>query len=435
MRAISKENTSGSHTQATQHDWGIAKPHPGCLKMSSRWFAPLLVLGAFCGWLSATLFGDSEWLNTATALIQSSFLAALRMIIVPLIFFSLLTGVMQLRSAGSMGRLAGLTMLYYTVTSAIAITLGLIVVFYIHPWTAYAPLSELPVVTSGLIDRADGSVASMIKNLLESMLVNPFTALAEQNILGVLTTALIFGLGAAFTLPADSKWPGMLGELTQVIYTCARWVISILPVGLFAITFQLSGRIDMGTLASLGQFAGIVLGATAVHGFIVLPLIAWLVGGVSPQKLAKAIVQPMLTALVTSSSAATLPLSMTTAEEKLGVDRSKAAFVLPLGATINMDGTALFEGIAVIFLAYMFSVPIDAGSVVMVFLITMLASAGAPGIPSGSMAGLQTVLLAVGIPLEAIGLLLLIERPLDTFRTAVNVEGDLVGALVVQRWA
>ena len=126
---------------------------------------------------------------------------------------------------------------------------------------------------------------------------------------------------------------------------------------------------------------------------------------------------------------------MTTAEEKLGVTRNKAAFVLPLGATINMDGTALFEGIAVIFLAYMFGVQIDAGSVIIIFLITMLASAGAPGIPSGSMAGLQVILLAVGIPLEAIGLLLLIERPLDTFRTAVNVEGDLVGALIAEKWS
>jgi len=212
-------------------------------------------------------------------------------------------------------------------------------------------------------------------------------------------------------------------------------VITTLPLGLFAITYQLTERMDVGTLTSLGQFAGVVFGATAVHGLIVLPLIAWLLGGTSPIKLAKAIAQPMLTALVTSSSAATLPLSMTTAEEKLGVDRSKAAFVLPLGATINMDGTALFEGIAVIFLAYMFSVPIDSGSVIMVFLITMLASAGAPGIPSGSMAGLQVILLAVGIPLEAIGLLLLIERPLDTFRTAVNVEGDLIGTLIAQRWS
>ena len=126
---------------------------------------------------------------------------------------------------------------------------------------------------------------------------------------------------------------------------------------------------------------------------------------------------------------------MTAAEEKLGVDRNKAAFVLPLGATINMDGTALFEAIAVIFLAYMFSVPLDTGDIIAIFLMTMLVSAGAPGIPSGGMTGLQAILLSVGIPLEAVGLVLLIERPLDTFRTSVNVEGDLIGSAVAQRWS
>lgn len=403
--------------------------------MTSKWFAPLLILAAFSGWLAASSFSGLTWLDTTTAIVQSSFLAALRMIIVPLIFFSLFSGVLQLRAAGAMGRLAGVTVAYYAFTSAIAITIGLIVVFFIHPWTAYPPLAEIPPLSSGLIDAEAGGVASLIGNLLNSMLVNPFSALAELNILGVLTTALLFGSAAALTLPTNSRWPALLEELTQTIYTCARWVLTTLPLGIFAITYQLTDRIDLNTLVSLGHFAGVVFGATAIHGVIVLPLIAWVLAGVTPLQLARAISQPVLTALMTSSSAATLPLSMTTAEEKLGVTRNKAAFVLPLGATINMDGTALFEGIAVIFLAYMFGVQIDAGSVIIIFLITMLASAGAPGIPSGSMAGLQVILLAVGIPLEAIGLLLLIERPLDTFRTAVNVEGDLVGALIAEKWS
>ncbi len=404
--------------------------------MNSRWFAPLLVLGALLGWLSATMFGGTAWLDDLTLLLQTSFLAALRMIIVPLIFFSLLTGILQLRGTRSMGRLGGVTVAYYALTSAIAISLGLVVVFFIHPWTAYPPLTELPEVTTTLLDaEQDGSVLGILQNLLSSMLTNPFTAMADVNILGVLTTAILFGLAAAVSLPEDSKWPDMLSEVTQLIYTCARWILTTLPVGLFAIAYQLTGRIDTDTLASLGQFALVVFGATAVHGLIVLPLLAWLLGGVSPARLARALGQPMLTALLTSSSAATLPLSMTAAEEKLGVARNKAAFVLPLGATINMDGTALFEAIAVVFLAYMFSVPLDAGDIIAVFLMTMLVSAGAPGIPSGGMTGLQVILLSVGIPLEAIGLVLLIERPLDTFRTAVNVEGDLIGSAVAQRWS
>ena len=190
----------------------------------------------------------------------------------------------------------------------------------------------------------------------------------------------------------------------------------------------------MATLIALGHFAGVVVGATLLHGLFVLPLICWLFTGRRPWDLLRQISQPLLTAFVTSSSAATLPISLRTAEHKLGVSAPKAAFVLPLGATMNMDGTALFEGIAVIFLAYMFGVELTPAMIVIVFFIAMLASAGAPGIPSGSMAGMQAVLLAVGIPLEGIALLLLIERPLDTIRTAVNVEGDLIGSMVIEKW-
>ena len=402
--------------------------------MSSRWFAPALLAAALLGWLSATLWPDLAWLNGVTAVLQSTFLAALRMIIVPLIFFSLLSGVLQLRASNSMGRLGGVTLAYYLTTSAIAIGIALIVVFFIHPWTDQPPLTEVPTVDVKLIDTESSGAIDLIGNLLGSMFVNPFTAMAETNILGVLTAALLLGLAAALSLPADSKWPAMLQEITGVVYKLAGWVLMTLPIGLFAITHQLTDRLEFGTLVALGQFAGVVFGATLFHGLVVLPLLAWLLCGIQPWKLLSAITQPLLTAFVTSSSAATLPLSLQTAEEKLGIDREKAAFVLPLGATINMDGTALFEGVAVIFLAYMFSVPIDGGAILVIFLVTMLASAGAPGIPSGSLAGLQVVLLAVGIPLEAIGLLLLIERPLDTFRTAVNVEGDLVGSLVAQRF-
>ena len=176
-----------------------------------------------------------------------------------------------------------------------------------------------------------------------------------------------------------------------------------------------------------------MLAATALHGLVVLPLIAWLAGGVGWLELWRGIARPCLVALTTSSSAAALPVSMETVREEFRVRESVSSFVLPLGATMNMDGTALFEGIAAVFLAHLFGLELSTLDTVVVFLVAMMSSVGAPGIPSGSMAGMQVVLLAVGIPLEAIGILLLIERPLDTFRTAVNVEGDLIGAIVVQR--
>ena len=150
--------------------------------------------------------------------------------------------------------------------------------------------------------------------------------------------------------------------------------------------------------------------------------------------LLKQILQPLIVAFSTSSSAATLPVSMRTAEEELKVDNSVSSFVLPLGATMNMDGTALFEAMAAIFLAYLYGIELSTVMIITIFLMSMVASIGAPGMPSASMSGMQMVMLAVGIPLEAIAILLVIERPLDTVRTSVNVEGDLIGTLVVQKY-
>lgn len=409
--------------------------------MNSRWFAPLIIVSAILGWLAAVTFPDTLWLDQLTQLLRTAFFAALKMVIAPLIFFSLIAGVMQLRASRQMGRLGSVTVSYYLTTTGIAVVIGLLVVLFYQPWTAFPPLIEDPSVlgdvtaqSARLIDPGDGSTFALLNNLLQRMLVNPFNSLSEMNVLGILVGAIFIGLAAAVALPEDSKLPKIFDELAQVTYRLAGWVLTTLPIGLFAITFQLAQKIDFSTLAALGQLAGVVFGATLFHGLIVLPGIAWLVSGLNPMQFLRAVSQPMLTALFTSSSAATLPLSMTTARTKLGVDPAQSAFVLPLGATANMDGTALFEGIAAVFLAYMFGIDLGTTGIVAIFLVAMLSSVGAPGIPSGSMAGMQMVLLAVGIPLEAIGLLLLIERPLDTFRTAVNVEGDLVGCLVAKRF-
>lgn len=403
--------------------------------MQARWYAPAILVAAVAGWLLASYGPESQALQQLTLLMQNGFLAALKMIIVPLIFFSLITGVLQLRKSGGMGRLGGITIAYYLGTSMIAIVIGLLIVFFFHPWTDSAPIVTMQQTAGTLLDRDSGSVFTVLNNLLQDMLANPFNALAETNILGILVAALLFGMAAAIVLPADSHLPKLLEEITRLVFQVATWVLLLLPLGLFAITYQLTAKIELQTMYALGQFAAVVFAATTFHGLIVLPAIAWLLAGVTPLRFFKAAAQPLITAFITSSSAATLPLSLTTAEQKLGVERAKAAFVLPLGATVNMDGTALFEAIAIIFLAYMFSVPLGTFDIFVVFLVTMLASVGAPGIPSASMAGLQVVMLAVGIPLEGIALLLLIERPLDTFRTAVNVEGDLVGCLVAQRWS
>jgi len=173
---------------------------------------------------------------------------------------------------------------------------------------------------------------------------------------------------------------------------------------------------------------------TLVHGLIVLPTIGLVFARRSPLKTLRQISRPLLVAFSTSSSSATLPVSMQTCDEELGIHPSVSSFVLPLGATMNMDGTALFEAVAAIFLAYLYGIELSNIAVVTIFLMAMISSIGAPGMPTASMSGMQMVLIAVGIPLEAIAILLVIERPLDTLRTAVNVEGDLIGAMVVDHY-
>ena len=403
--------------------------------MNKNFFLVALILSALLGWATGMIFESSETLQSISLLLKTAFFAVLKMVIGPLIFFSVFSGVLGLGNKASASRIGGVTLVYYLTTTGIAISIGLIVVFFIHPWTSYPPITtNLSLASPTLISSSDGSITSLFVTMIQRMFVTPISAIADFNILGILTSAVIFGLAATMVTDEKSHLPKAIEEISSGMHKLANWVLWLLPVGLFAITYQLATQLTWTTMASLGQLAAVVFGATLIHGLLVLPTIVWLISGMPPFTFIKRILQPLFTALLTSSSATTLPVSMIAAEKELGVDRAKASFILPLGGTANMDGTALFEGIAAIYLAYMFGIDLGSTEIITVFLISMLSSIGAPGMPSGSMAGMQLVLLAVGIPLEAIALLLLIERPLDTFRTAVNVEGDLAGCLVVEHF-
>lgn len=390
-----------------------------------------VLVAALLGVVLATLFPGPALDDTAH-LLKFVFLAALKLVIGPLIFFSLLSGILHLADARRFRTLGTRTILYYLLTTSIAIAIGLFVVSFIHPWTDSPPLprsADMPTAT--LIELQDASVLGLMEALLGQALVNPIKAIGDLNILGIVTNALLLGIAALFVLPSGSSVPRAIHEITRVVYRVTGWIVNLMPIGVLAIIFELTKTADSALVTQLLEFALVVFGATAVHGLIVLPAIAMVATGIRPWTLAQAISRPLLVAFTTSSSSATLPVSMHAAENELGVDASTSSFVLPLGATMNMDGTALFEGIAAVFLAHLFGIELGTVGMVTVFLMAMLSSIGAPGVPSGSMAGMQMVMLSVGIPLEAIGLLLLVERPLDTFRTAVNVEGDLVGCLVV----
>lgn len=386
------------------------------------------------------------WVEESASLIKQVFIGLLRMLVVPMIFFSLIGGVVSIGNVLLLRRLGGATVLYYLGTTGIATGMALAAVFLYHPWTDYPPLMAGFAVAPGsaaapaLLEAGQDSLLAVLGKIAGQALVNPFTALAEMNILGIVTSALLIGIAMALLLDSESALVKGVQQANQVIFKILGWVIRLLPIGIFAILFEFTLRLS-GTgghaeafLAQLFSFGALVVGLTLAHGLLALPLIAWALGGMPPAALLRKVAQPLLVAFSSSSSAATLPVSMRCAKEELQVSDSVGSFVLPLGATINMDGTALFEAMAAIFLAYLYGLELSAVMVATVFFMAMVASIGAPGMPTASMSGMQMVMLAIGIPLEAIAILLVIERPLDTVRTAVNVEGDLVGSLVVQRY-
>ena len=407
-----------------------------------------VAMAGVLGYLSALTFGDSAWPDASAPpafyelilLLKTSFLALLKMLVAPIIFFSLIGGLLSIGDAARLKTLGSITIGYYVCTTAIAICIGLTAVFFVHPWVGTVEQISVDAVTRSpgyvqpaqFIDQSSGSVIRVVQGLLSTAFTNPFRALADLNILGIATNAFILGLGLLLAVPKDSPLVTGVQHINDMLHKVLSWVVLTTPIGLYAIIFDVTLKSGGTLLNSLLGFVAVVVGGTLLHGLIILPLIAKFFGGVGPVIFFKKALKPLMVAFATASSSATLPVSMQTAEEEFGVSQTVASFVFPLGATMNMDGTALYEGIAAVFLAYLFGIDLSTTAMVTIFFMAMVSSIGAPGMPSGSMAGMQMVLLGAGIPLEAIGILLVVERPLDTIRTAVNVEGDMIGALVTQ---
>ncbi|MCY4127697.1 MAG: dicarboxylate/amino acid:cation symporter [Gammaproteobacteria bacterium] len=404
--------------------------------MDNRLLFPAVVAAALLGWLVAMVFGDVTWLNETAELLKSIFLSALRAIVAPLIFFSLVSGILRLGDTAELGRIGGTTLLYYLSTTSIAITLGLISVFLVHPWTYTEAVTNLP--TSGtelsLLGDESAGVAGLLAGVVKSTLINPISALAQTNILAIVVNALVIGLALLLITEKESSVRRGIATITDALFKITGWIIWTVPIGVLGIVYQLSVVTDMSLIVQLLSFSLLVVVVTLIHAIVVLPSFAYFLGNMHPATFFKHAARPLVVAFTTASSAATVPVTLQAAEN-LGIRKSTFSFVVPFGATANMDGSALFEGIAAVFVAYLFGIELGAIEIVVIFFAAMAASIGAPGIPSGSMVGMQMVLIAVGLPLEAIGILLIVERPLDMIRTACNVEGDLAGCTVIDRFS
>ncbi len=368
----------------------------------------------------------------AAKLLGTLFIDLLRMVLIPLVFTSIVVGVANLRSHQQMNRVWQGTLIFFASTMVLAVLLGLTAANLLQPGGNL----QIAMFQDTMQDfqATQMSLPDFFAHFLHSLFQNPIAALAQSNVLAVVIFALLLGIALVVGGERYRSILILMQEFLELVLMLVGWIMRLAPFGIMALLLQVVATQDTGLLTTLIKFVAIVMGTILFHGLVVLPLILYLFTGVTPLKFWLGAREALITAFATSSSAATLPVTLRCAEQHLHVKRDVAGFVIPLGATMNMDGTALYEAIAALFIANLVGVELSFLQQLIVFLTAMLAAIGAPGIPSAGMVTMVIVLQSVGLPVEAIAILLPVDRILDTVRTMVNVEGDLVGSLVVQKW-
>ena len=359
------------------------------------------------------------------------FLRALKMIIIPLVFSSIISGVSSIGGGKNLGRLGIKTLFYYLSTSALAIITGLTVVNLVKPGVGVDLGFSKSV--EGLEEHA-GSIRDIFYRLIPDNIVD---VMARGEILPVIFFAILFGY---FITQVASKYQETLStffeSIFEVMMKLTLFIIRFTPLGIFGIVSAEVARNseDLASIAgSLAIYSLCVVAGLLFHAFVTLPIIVRVVGKARPFSHFRNMATPLLTAFSTSSSSATLPLTMDALEHNSGVSNKISSFTLPLGATINMDGTALYECVAAMFIAQAYGVDLSFGQQILVVVTALLASIGAAGIPMAGLVMITVVLSAVGLPLEGIGLILAVDRILDMLRTSVNVWSDSCGAVTIAR--
>ena len=381
-----------------------------------------------------------EAVNTYVAgPIGQIFLRMLFMVVMPLVFASISLGVCGLGDIRKVGRVGGKAIGYFLITTAMAATLGLIVVNAIRPWERVTPETRQALMerfaqdASGSVETAATSEFGM-QTLINIVPRNPLQAAVNTDMLGVIFFGLMFG--AALTLIPEAKARPMidwLEALNEVVTRIIHFAMLIAPFGVAGLIFSVASRFGFDLLLAIAAFVFTVLLALVLHMGITLSLVIRFLIGLSPVVFFTRVKAALITAFSTSSSSATLPAAMEVAETQLGVPRRIAGFVLPIGSTMCMNGTAIFEGITVIFLAEIFNVDLSLPQMVVVMVMSVLTAVGAAGVPGGSIPLLVGILTMFGVPGEAIAIVLGVDRILDMSRTTVNVFGDISAATWVAR--
>ncbi|WP_229008683.1 dicarboxylate/amino acid:cation symporter [Methylophilus sp. Leaf408] len=391
------------------------------------------VLGIAGGWAMHGLPAHSEtlmWSLYATNLVGTLFIDLLKMVMIPLVFCAIVTGIANLRQHSQINLVWKTTLLFFATTTIIAVVIGISASQIFKPGEGL----HLAMFADAMqqFESRQMTLPEFFTQFLHGIFMNPFKALADGNILAIVAYALLLGIALVM---ASDRYPQLLGlfeEGMRLSMQMIGWIMRLAPFGIGALLFKLVATQDLSLFTTLAKFMLVVTGTTLLHGLVVLPALLFLITRKRPWWFLRNAKEALITAFATSSSNATMPVTMRCATQNMQVKPEIAGFVVPLGATVNMDGTALYEAAAALFVAQLAGIDLSLGQQLVVCFTTMIAAMGAPGIPSAGMVTMVMVLQSVGLPAEAIAILLPIDRLLDTVRTAVNVEGDMIGSLVVQ---
>jgi len=358
-------------------------------------------------------------------IIGDMFIRLLRMIIIPLILASMVTGIVSLGDIRRLGRLGLKTFIYYLVTTILAVSVGLVLVNLMKPGTRVEMGAESAADFQETI-----SVVSIIEDIVPENLLE---AMAEDKVLSIIFFSLLLGVAISSIGEKGKLLVSFFDSFNAVMMKITGWIMHLAPLGVFALMAHTIGTMGLSVVRPLAVYMATVILGLSIHGLVTLPVLVFIFAKYSPFKLIKDVFSAVATAFSTASSAATLPITMDCLQENTGVSNKVTSFVLPLGATVNMDGTALYEAVAAMFIAQAYGITLTVGQQLVIMATATLASIGAAAIPGAGLVTMVIVLRAVNLPLEGIGMILAVDRLLDMLRTAVNVWGDSCGAAIVAR--
>ena len=398
-----------------------------------------LLIGVTSGTLSRLLFGEHPLLLSFTNYVSEPFgrlfLRLIFMVVLPLLFSALALGVAGLGDVRTLGRIGLKTFLYTLSVTSVSVLLGLGLVNFFRPGEGLAPEARAALQQTMPAPAAPPTATSenpVMRTLTAIVPDNPLRAASQGEMLAVMFFSLMVGIGIALSPPEKvAPLVKVLEGLYEVVMRLIELVMRLAPYGVAALLFTLTARFVLSILKPLLGYMGVVLAGLGIHLFVTYSLLVRYLGGMQPGFFFRQISEVMMTAFSTSSSNATLPTALRVTQENLGVPRDIASFVLTLGSTANQNGTALFEGVTILFLAQFYGVHLSLGSQALVVLVSILAGIGTAGVPGGSLPLMVPILQSVGVPGEGIGIILGVDRLLDMSRTVLNVTGDITAAVYV----